>query len=94
MEKKKFEFSKLIICCLTVTYFVGLIIGSIAVIQDPTQLTAFLTYIGGVVGITIPFYIWKAKNENVLKIQNDHPPDPIELYGDDDIILNENGVEL
>lgn len=69
---KKFEFSKIIIAIITFTYFVGLIVGAITVLEDPEQLNTLLVYIGGVVGITIPFYVWKAKSENVLKIQQDN----------------------
>jgi len=73
LTKKKFEFSKLIICCLTITYFVGLVVGCIITLENPDQLSTYLTYIGGVVGITVPFYIWKAKAENILKIQKENP---------------------
>lgn len=52
------------------TYFVGFIFGIYVVIQDFSQLSSLLTYIGVPVSTAIAFYCWKAKAENTIKIRS------------------------
>jgi hypothetical protein len=69
--KKKFEFSKMLAVNLLISYYAGIFIGVFSVIKDSTNVSYLLTYIGGVVGIGLPFFLWKAKAENVIKIKKD-----------------------
>ena len=67
-RKKKVEFSKGILIAVLITYFVGVVIGTIVVLdQAPDQLTALLPFIGAPTAVAIGFYAWKAKNENMNK---------------------------
>lgn len=72
-KKKSVEYSKLLVSLITITYFIGLVIGGYAVIKSTEELSTYLAYIGGVVAITIPFYVWKAKSENVIKLKANYP---------------------
>lgn len=55
------------------TYFIGLILGIYIVLEDPSQLGTLLVYIGTPTAVTIGFYSWKAKAENVIKMKKDNP---------------------
>lgn len=65
---KKFEFSKLIMLIAILVWIAGGIFGSIIVHDSPDQLTGYLAYLGGPVGIAYGFYAWKSKAENVIKL--------------------------
>jgi hypothetical protein len=72
---KKFEFSKAVIASLIITYFIVLGLGIYVVIRILTEypeysvnaLVALFSYVGAVNGISIPFYLNKARDENIHK---------------------------
>lgn len=70
MKKKKMEFSKLIVFVFLFIFFWGAIVGTIAVISDVANpnLDYFLIYMGIPASAAVSFYFWKAKNENMIKI--------------------------
>ena len=76
IKLKKFEFSKLILCLVMTTYFVGLLFGIYIILRIavsdvsyiPTALCGLFSYIGAPVAVAIGFYAYKAKSENVAKI--------------------------
>ena len=80
IELKKFEFSKLILCLVMATYFVGLLFGIHIILRIvdsdvsyiPTALCGLFSYIGAPVAVAIGFYAYKAKAENVAKIKGDY----------------------
>jgi F0F1-type ATP synthase assembly protein I len=80
--KKKFEFSKILAVNLIASYYVGVIIGVISVIVDSSNINSLLTYIGGVVGVGLSFFLWKAKAENVVKIKKDSGMDITQIPED------------
>lgn len=45
-DRRKIEFSKLVLSAVLLTYFAGFIVGARAVILDPNQLGVFLAYVG------------------------------------------------
>ena len=77
-DKRKFEFSKWIILGVMLTYFIGLIFGVYIIAMllrtDTTYVYAALgslfAYIAAPVSVAIGFYNYKAKAENVAKINN------------------------
>ena len=78
-KQPKTEFSKIVLLLVMATYFVGLIVGIRIVLLDTGQLSALLLYIGGPTTTAIAFYSWKAKAENLLKIQKENPEAPIDF---------------
>ena len=60
-----------------ITYFVGLIVGVKITMIDTAQLGVLLAYIGAPTGITIGFYCWKSKAENMIKIAKSNPDVPM-----------------
>ena len=72
-NRRKIEFSKLVLSAVLLTYFAGFIVGARAVILDPNQLGVFLAYVGTPAATAIGFYSWKAKAENVVKIKQANP---------------------
>ena len=68
-DRRKIEFSKLVLSAVLLTYFAGFVIGVRVVILDPSQLGVFLAYVGTPAATAIGFYSWKAKAENVVKIK-------------------------
>lgn len=79
MKKKKFEFSKIIMVSVMLTYYIALIFGMSIIWRLSTNLspyigtaiTAFFSFVGAPVAVAIGFYSWKAKNENISK-NNSH----------------------
>jgi O-antigen/teichoic acid export membrane protein len=71
-RRKVREFTKVVVAAVMSTYFIGLAVGTYVVIIDTSQLYAYLSYIGALTGITVGFYCWKAKNENIAKHKWDH----------------------
>jgi uncharacterized ion transporter superfamily protein YfcC len=76
--KHKFEFSKIVIALLMLTYFVILILGIFVVMKildkypdySVQALTALFSYVGAPISIVTPFYLNKAKWENIHKNPN------------------------
>jgi len=76
--KRKFEFSKLIMCLVMCTYFAALIFGmyviNIIVHNSSsyigTALCGMFSFVGAPVAVAIGFYSYKAKAENVAKIES------------------------
>lgn len=80
-HEKKFTFSKVILACVMILYILGALLGIALVIIsaindihlgnpiDGGMFIALATYIGTPTATTIAFYSWKAKSENLLKIQ-------------------------
>ena len=76
---KKIEFSKIILCLVMLTYFVGFIFGmyiiytllllSSSTSYISTALCGFFSYVGAPVAVAIAFYSYKAKAENIEKIK-------------------------
>jgi len=77
-NRKKREFSKVILSLVMATYFIGLAFAIYSVqtilMLYPDQaiqaLIALFGYIGTPISVSIAFYSWKAKNENIMKIMN------------------------
>ena len=67
-EKKKFEFSKIVLALVMVLYLGGAILGGIISIQEHSLLGNLLEYLKTPTMTAIGFYAWKSKAENVLKI--------------------------
>lgn len=82
-NRRKIEFSKLVLSAVLLTYFAGFVIGARAVVLDPSQLGVFLAYVGTPTATVIGFYSWKAKAENVVKIKQANPAEtegmPVDL---------------
>lgn len=72
-ERRKIEFSKLILALVLMTYFVGVGVGVKVALIDMTQLGALLAFIGAPTAAAIGFYAWKAKAENIIKIKKNNP---------------------
>lgn len=80
---RKFEFSKLILSAVLLTYFAGFGLGVWVVLIDPSQLGVLLAYAGSPAVTAIGFYAWKARAENVVKIKRAYPEEteglPVDL---------------
>ena len=79
-KKKKFEFSKIILALVIMSYFAGLgfgmhiisaVLRSGDVAYIATSLCGLFSYIGAPVAVAIGFYSNKAKAENIEKIRKD-----------------------
>ena len=90
MKRHFTEFSKIILCLVMLTYFVGLIFGMAIIFMIvksgvsssyvSTALCGLFSYIGAPVAVAIAFYSYKAKAENVEKIKNSVPEIPEEHF--------------
>lgn len=67
-QKKRCEFSKLILGLVMACYFFGVGFGAVVVDRSPESLGEYLAFIGAPVAVAIAVYAWKAKAENVLKL--------------------------
>lgn len=68
-EKKKFEFSKILVGSIFILYLLGFVVGSRVVLRYPEGLVSYFTYIATPMTTVIGFYMWKSKAENVIKIK-------------------------
>ena len=82
---KKFEFSKIILALVILSYFIGLgsgmtiiskMIQSGTMTYIATALCGLFSYIGAPVAVAIGFYSNKAKAENIEKIKVHESMDP------------------
>ncbi|MCC8170152.1 MAG: hypothetical protein LIO59_07340 [Oscillospiraceae bacterium] len=94
MKKHLTEFSKIILCLVMLTYFVGLAFGMTIIFMIvksgasssyvSTALCGLFSYIGAPVAVAIAFYSYKAKAENVEKIRNGNTVEiPEERFGEE-----------
>lgn len=67
-DRKKPEFSKLILGGCMLLYFLTAIFGGIIVWNCNEAVGELFAYVGAPTAVAIGFYAWKAKAENVLKI--------------------------
>lgn len=96
-KKKRFEFSKIILALVILSYFIGLGFGMYVIIQMikvgnfvyiATALCGLFTYIGAPVATAIGFYSNKAKAENVEKIKSSETKVGQKIENDFKIPLN------
>jgi hypothetical protein len=69
-SRRPLEYTKIIVNLVVLTYYFGVIFGARIVWLDPTQLPAYLGFIGVPTATAIGFYCWKAKAENAIKMAN------------------------
>lgn len=68
---KRIEFSKLMIALVMSMFFLVTFVGVyICVFIDCSQYSILTTFVGAASTSAFGFYLWKAKNENVKKIEN------------------------
>lgn len=72
-EKNHIEFKKKIVFLVLITYFIGVVVGSVIVFVDPSQLSALLTYIGAPTTGAILSYCWVVRTENAIKLKQSYP---------------------
>lgn len=82
-QNLKIEFKKKIVFLVLMTYFLGVIVGTIISFVDPSQLSALLTYIGAPTTGAILSYCWVVRTENAIKLKQSYPQEtegiPIDL---------------
>jgi hypothetical protein len=74
-RREKLTTSKALLWCVMMTYFVGVALGIYIVIailhtypaDAVSAFVALLSYIGAPIIVTVGFYEWKAKHENLNK---------------------------
>ncbi len=78
MKQKRFEFSKIVLALVILSYFIGLFFGMVIiwkiletgnVMYISASLCGLFSYIAAPVAVAIGFYGNKAKAENVEKIR-------------------------
>ena len=67
---KKIEFSKIIVGLIVFTYIFSMAFAALLMwkLETAEGLTALIASAGGNLATVVSFYMWKAKNENALKI--------------------------
>ena len=85
--RRKFEFSKLILALVLLPYFYAVYIGGRVVLMDVSQLPFLLAFVTCPTATALGFYAWKARAENIAKIEKDSPEDArsgyVERYYED-----------
>jgi len=81
--KKKTEFSKLILFLVMLTYFITVGVGIKLSLIDPAQFSTLALLVGAPTATALGFYAWKARTENMIKIEKAQPKEtgdiPIDL---------------
>lgn len=68
-KKHKAETAKLFIGGVMVIYFAAVIFGGIVTWNYPENLPSLFTFVGAPTTAALGFYCWKAKAENVKKLE-------------------------
>lgn len=68
-QKRKIEAAKLFIGGVMAVYFAAAVYGGVVTWNYPENLSALLTFIGAPTTAALGFYCWKAKAENVKKLE-------------------------
>lgn len=68
-KKRKIEAAKLFIGGAMVVYFAAAVFAGAVVWNCPEQLPALLTFVGAPTTAALGFYCWKAKAENIKKLE-------------------------
>ena len=68
-KRHKIEAAKLFIGGVMVVYFGAAVFGAVIVWNCPEHLPPLLTFIGAPTTAALGFYCWKAKAENVKKLE-------------------------
>ena len=63
-------FSKAVLAVTMAVYIITVVFGYFVVANEPSCLGELLTFVGAPTAVAIGFYAWKAKSENVLKIDS------------------------
>ena len=84
-RRRKIEAAKLFIGGVMVVYFGAAVFGAVVVWSYPEHLPPLLTFIGAPTTAALGFYCWKAKAENVKKLELN----PEFLKEDGDNVTNE-----
>ena len=63
-------FSKILLATVMLTYFVGVAVGGLIAWRSHEYVREWLAFIGTPVVSVIGWYTWKAKAENIKKIEN------------------------
>ena len=72
--EKKTGTTKIVLFSILLTFYIAFAVGVwVVVTKDVYQLSALLTFVGGVTAAAVAFYCWKAKAENLLKIKAAYP---------------------
>lgn len=79
--KKKFEFSKIIFVYIAIMFTIVIIFTMILmwVTKDTSAVAYLIPAVGGLMATTVGFYSWKAKAENVLKIQQNSSSSEVDV---------------
>lgn len=72
-ERRRMEFTKIVLLIVLSTYFIGVWTGTYIVMQNPEQLNAYLTYIAAPTTAVVLAYCWKSKAENVIRMKRENP---------------------
>ena len=96
--KKKFEFSKIIFVYIAIMFTIVIIFTMILmwVTKDTSAVAYLIPAVGGLMATTVGFYSWKAKAENVLKIQQSSSSSEVnvnEITKTVEEILKDNVIE-
>lgn len=65
---KNIEFSKLLLLCIMVVYFIIVGFGIIIGFSNPETIGDFYNLVKTPTYVAIGFYAWKAKSENIIKL--------------------------
>lgn len=72
--KKKWEFKKIIVTAVLLTYFLGIVVGTaVTIMYDVTQLGALLAFIGTPTTGAILSYCYVIRTENAIKLKQQYP---------------------
>lgn len=94
MKKRKKEFSKIVLGAVMISYTITLVYAYIITAFNPDNLGELLTFVGAPTAVAIGFYAWKAKAENVVKLNsNEIKQKFIESECDDIVTGTDNSLD-
>jgi len=77
-KRRSIEFSKIVLAVVTGLYIVTVVVGFFVVVPNPEHAGELFAFVGAPTSVAIGFYAWKAKAENIKKIDTNSINDETE----------------
>ena len=95
MKRKRLrpEFSKIVLAVVTGLYIVTAVVGICVVVPSPEYIGELFAFVGAPTSVAIGFYAWKAKAENIMKIDKNAGEKLAEKFINEETESDDSGME-
>ena len=92
-KRRGIEFSKIVLAAVTGLYIVTVIIGICVIVPNPEHVGELFAFVGAPTSVAIGFYAWKAKAENIMKIDKNAGKKIVDDFINEETEGDNNGMD-